>query len=152
MNEKFKIDLVELKPGFSYYELDRLRSVDPLNILRKNDDDELYQIYIKTYEPFVEKNKLNLIDFYLWVTDNYCVYLDDLIDKMSRFYNKNNPFNEDYYMLNPMIFLYNKELIDEIPIIKRYKIDKNCDIAILPKNEYRVEPTNNARIARSFNE
>ena len=157
-NDKIKINISELKPQFSYYELDRLRTVDPLlKVLDKNDHDEIYQIYIKTYKPFVDKSKLNLVDFYLWMIENHCESLDMFIDKFSRFYNQNNPFDNDFYILDASTYLYNNGMIDEIPFVADQSVDQSADklstdekTKDMPKNEYRLQISRGVRSIRGM--
>jgi hypothetical protein len=134
------IDPVELKPKFSYYELDRLKKLDPLKVLSKNDRDDIYQIYTKTFKIYESKDKHNLLDFYTWLVEHYCVYLDTLVAKMDRVYTKDNPFSQDYYILDSVSYLYNNKFIDSYPVFMDsktrvpYSEDKK-----LPKNRYRID-------------
>lgn len=156
------INTMDLRPIFSYYELDRLRNLDPKSILLRETDeiykDEVYQIYKIAYKLDRSKNKGSVADFYVWMVENYCVYVKKLTKKMNRFFNHNNPFDKDYYVLDAISFLYNKNLIDHMPIISdidsevgpgkdRYIRQIRTDIfedtlrninTKLPKNKYRL--------------
>jgi hypothetical protein len=135
-----KIDTIELKPKFSYYELDRLRTINPLKILKVDDRDELYQIYVKIYKNFVNEEKHNIADFYIWLVENMCISLDLLVSKMDRIYKGNNPFEEDYYIFDPIGYLYNRNMITDYNIdenIKKSKLKITNECA--PKNEYRLQ-------------
>lgn len=113
--KKLRFSDTEIKSAYSTYQLDRLYDTNPRKILKKRDRDEIYQIYTKSYKPFVDKNKDNLADFYIWLIDNHCIFVSTLVDKMERLYGaENNPFNMDYYVLKPITYLYNKNLIDDI--------------------------------------
>ena len=135
-----KFDSMVIKPIFSYYQLDRLKSIDPDKILSQYKD-ELYQIYKAAYKN--TKHKQNLADFYIWLVDNYCVFTKDLVHKFSNIYTpENNPFNElnNSYILDTGAYLYNNRFIDQLPIfdkkskiILKEKIDKR-----FPKNMYRT--------------
>lgn len=144
-NEKrFKLDSTELKTQFSYYELDRLKTIDPLDekykVLRHDDRDELYQIYTKTYKNFFDITKQNLADFYVWLVEYYCVNVNLLVQKISRVYNVNNPFENDYYILDAAIYLYNRDLISEYNLeIQRKEINEIARSDREPKNEYRLQ-------------
>src|SRR5690606_26150214 len=98
----------ELYPLFSYYELDFLKSVSPQKIVLK-EDGEIYQVYNKIY--LTTKNKDNIIDFYLWLKDYKCYLLDLYVSLIDRVLEQNNPFKKDYYMLDPISFLYNRNYI-----------------------------------------
>ncbi|QKF94079.1 hypothetical protein QKU48_gp0621 [Fadolivirus algeromassiliense] len=139
-NKDINIDSTELKPMFSYYELERLRTTIPTKVLSKEDRDELFQIYSKIYKPYIKDGSDNLADFYIWMVENQCVYIKLLTDKMQRLYNKNNPFTNDYYILDASRYLYNNELINELPVVKDSKtnLDKNV-IDRIQKNEYRLQ-------------
>ena len=145
-----EIDSIVLKSQFSYYELDRLKNADPYLILYKEDRDELFQIYSKTYKLLLDNKKHNIADFYVWIVDNQCINSKLLITKMGRFYNTNNPFdNRDKYILDPIVYLYNKNLIKEYSL-DTYSDEEGLESAPLdvyvPKNEYRIEQYRNKRI------
>ncbi|AYV81210.1 MAG: ADP-ribosyltransferase exoenzyme domain protein [Harvfovirus sp.] len=125
---------IELRPKFMYDQLDLLRDVDHLKILKKDDQDELYQIYDKVY-----KNARNIADYYLWIAENKCYLMDVLVAKMERFFHVDNPFENDWYVLDPVTFLYNRRYVQTFPAFVvdggplMLKDSKN----IMPKNEYR---------------
>jgi hypothetical protein len=102
-----------VNPGFDYFQLDKLRGVSPSVILRDKDQDELYQIYKKIYLDL--KFKDNLSDFYIWLTDVHCSYVNVLESKMGRLFKFDNPFNFDYYRLNIASILYNNRTVDVFP-------------------------------------
>lgn len=134
------IDTTVLKPLFSYYDLDRLKNTDPHKILNKDDRDEIYQIYVKIYKNIFGEEMNNLSDFYIWMVENNCIYVNTLVDKMNRLYTENNPFDNDFYKLDSSAYLYNKGMIAEIPFFKKSKenISKITEKSI-PKNEYRLD-------------
>ena len=138
-NESVTIDSTELKSQFSYYELERLKTIEPLKILTKEDRDELYQIYTKVYKLYFGDDKDNLADFYVWIVETNCVYLNLLVNKMYKIYSKNNPFDNDYYVLYPLRYLYNNNLISESPIFKKSKDAVEILNNRIPKNEYRLQ-------------
>ena len=135
--KRFKdIDTTVMRPKFGYYQLDRLNKSKPTKILEKTDKDELYQIYVKTYEPFVKKEKDNLKEFYIWIIENHCYLTQNLSQKMYRLYFHNNPFVQDYYILDPTAYLYNKNLIASY----RYSDGiSEFNESMLPKNTYRQD-------------
>lgn len=136
--KRFKsIDTTVMRPKVGYYQLDRLKSTKPEKILNKDDKDELYQIYMKTYIPFVSEDKNNLSDFYIWVIDNHCYLSQSLTQKMYRLYFHLNPFIQDYYVLDPTAYLYNKNLIASYRYTDGNSSELNEDS--LPKNTYRIE-------------
>lgn len=148
-NKNIRIDTTELKPFFSYYELDRLKTVSPNVILQKEDRDEIYQLYNKTYKLY-KKGNYNIADFYVWIIENYCAYLKIFINKMHRVYSANNPFKLDFYILDPNRYLYNKNLIYDYPNETNYVDDiYPANISIdnrIPKNEYRTAPFERQRV------
>ena len=127
----------DLNPKFNYENLDLLHKTKPIVILDKEDNDELYLIYIKTY--IVEHPNDSLADFYVWVIENYCYFTEVLVNKMFRLYadKYENPFLNAYYILETYSFLYNKELIFSIEenLYEDYNIIENIPDA--PKNDYR---------------
>lgn len=143
-NEKINIDLTEMRTAFNFYDLDRIRTVEPLDptykIIRYSDEDEIYQIYQKTYKPYVNKEEHNLASFYVWMIDHQCVNVASLVQKFDRIYKFNNPFDNDYYIFDPARYLYNKGLITEIPLVKTSKKETETIMSDrLPRNEYRLQ-------------
>lgn len=136
-NKKDNINTSELRPAFSYYELDRLKKHSPREILSKDDRDEIYQIYIKTYIPNFEDENDNLKDFYIWMVENHCILIKKLNDKIRKIYNLNFPFNKDYYILDPYAFLYNRNIIPDYTAVNE-KYSTPVQI-----NEYRLDNTKN---------
>lgn len=144
-NKDIIIDSTELKPKFSYYQLDRLKTLDPMLILNKSDPNEMYQIYTKTYKILVDETKQNLCDFYIWLIENHCVQLNFLVQNMYKIYETGNPFDNDYYVLDPGAYLNNRGLIDNYPL---YKKNKNIGIGIgleVNKNNYRLDMSKRIR-------
>ncbi len=122
-------------PAYKYSELDRLRDLDPNKILKFDDRDELFQIYNKSYKTFFDVDKHNLADFYLWLVENQCVYAEQLILKMNRIYNNDNPFENTYYVLDTEEYLLKKNIITEKNLTKnKPPIKKN-----IQKNRYRLD-------------
>ena len=140
-NKNIHIDSIEVRSQFSYYELDRLRTIEPTknNLLDRNDRDEIYQIYSKIYKAYIKENNDNIADFYVWMVENWCVYSNIFIKKLNRIFIKNNPFNNDYYVLDASRYLYNKELIDEPQTFKKSKTYREQAKDRVPKNEYRLQ-------------
>jgi hypothetical protein len=106
--EQSNIMHFELKPLFSYYDLDLLKKTPVETILKKDDNDECYQLYHKVFK--INENNLSIANFYIWLIDK-CYLLNDFILKVSRLLKKNNPFVNDVYLLDPTVFLYNRKLI-----------------------------------------
>ena len=109
---KSQINTIELKPCFSYNDIDLLKNIDTIKILNENDNDEIYQIYENTYTN--NKNKKDIISFILWMKDNKCYLLKKLLTKISRIL-KENPFNNDAYLLDGACYLYNRKIISTFP-------------------------------------
>jgi hypothetical protein len=98
---------VELYPGFSYYELDFLKTISPEKIISK-EDTEIYQVYHKIYSGI---NNNNIIDFYIWLKNYKCYLLDSYVLLVDKILGKNNPFTNDIYYLDPISYLYNRKYI-----------------------------------------
>lgn len=132
---------VELQPVFSYHDLDNLRTISPLKILKKEDRDEIFQIYTKTYLFEVSGKKDNVADFYVWMVENKCYLMDIFVDKIDKLYkdNKNNPFRQGMYKLDAMTYLYNRRYIETYN--RHIKLEFNHEFSnlSLPKNEYRIK-------------
>nr|QBK88664.1 MAG: ADP-ribosyltransferase exoenzyme domain protein [Mimivirus LCMiAC01] len=139
------IDSVILKPAFSYHQLDRLKKINPLQILSEYDrDDELYQIHKRTYKDIVPKEKDNIANFYVWLVEYHCRFVQTLVNKLDKIYSSElNPFLDinNYYILDIGSYLYNNNIIDHYPIFgKKSKIIGVSDIKKeMPKNVYRLK-------------
>jgi hypothetical protein len=128
---------IELRPLFSYYDLDILRKTSPVKILSKRDRDEIYQIYIRSY-IILGEDKNNLADFYTWMMENSCYLSDILVEKFGRMFGKDNPFKKDMYIIDPMAYLYNRGFVSVYNRNIQFNIDENRSGHNLPKNRYRI--------------
>lgn len=133
--DNMNITKMELTPNYKYNDLDTLRTSSPEKILRKDDNDELYQIYLRNYVPS-HKDKDNVADLYLWIIDHYCYLTSTLVMKIGRLYPTVNPFDTITYTLLPDMFLYNRELIRYVSddMISSYRLKR---IYNAPTDEYR---------------
>ena len=129
------INTTVIKPSFSYGELDRMDKTDPLVVLKKTDIDELYQIYVKIYK-INEKNNLNLKNFYLWIVENHCHLTRILVSKLSRLYKNDNPFERDYYILDPMAYLYEGKYISSYTPSENLSINRDI---LSHRTTYRID-------------
>jgi len=116
-----KLNNMEIDTAYSYEQLDIMKTTKPSKILKKDDPDEIYQIYDKTYKEFITPEKDNIADFYIWIIEKQCYLTELFIEKINRLYNTDNPFLLDYYILEPYLYLYNNELISSLP----YKLLNN---------------------------
>jgi hypothetical protein len=126
----------EISPIFSYYQLDKLCNTSVMNIIKKKDNDEIYQIYDKIFKIEFDDN---IADFYLYIINNYPILSNILVNKFNRIYSDNhNPFLHDKYLLNAYNFLYNNNNISYIPekTINFININNNKNKFI--KNTYRL--------------
>ena len=130
------VSTTELQPKFSYHQLSKLKTVSPEALLRKDDQDELYQIYDKIFKPTVTDEQNTVAAFYIWIIENKCYLVEVLISKMDRIFPIDNPFQFDYYILDPITYLYNKRHILAMP---KFVTSTSTDIKknILQKNKYR---------------
>lgn len=125
----FDLNNIELYPLFSYYDFDFLKTVNLDKILFKTDG-EIYQIYQKIYSTSTNNN--NIIDFYIWLLKNSkCYLLDEFVNYIDRVLQE-NPFKKDYYILDPITFLYNRKYIKLYS--SRFKMLKNIKREIIKKN------------------
>lgn len=105
---------MELRPKFSYHDLDYLKKTSPVQILSKTDRDEVFQIYDKYYSHTDRPN--TIADFYLWlIEENKCYLLDMFVNKIDKILGKNNPFKNDMYILDSATYLYNRKYIQTYP-------------------------------------
>lgn len=129
---------VELQPKFSYHDLDLLKTVSPSKILRKEDRDEIYQIYVKNYVLDTSPDKNNLADFYIWMIEHKCYLMDIFIKKMDLLYRDDNPFKKGMYSLDAMAYLYNRRYVNTYSRYIKMIIDEEHQLLTLPKNDYRI--------------
>lgn len=117
---------IELKPYFSYFDLNILKKTLVEKILLKDDRDEIYQLYDKYYKN-TQLNK-NITDFYLWLIEqDKCYLLNVYIDKINRIAGIINPLKSSniFYILDANTYLYNRKYI--------HVFDTQIDISIVPK-------------------
>lgn len=129
------LNIIELKPLFSYYDLDLLKELDIDKIFSRVDD-ELYQLYIKFYKINFPDKKVS--DYLIWIIENKCYLTETFIKKLEKIYKNNNPFRQDMYILNAMNYLYNKNIT---------KIYGDSNFLIKERRQYYV-PSNEYRIIR----
>lgn len=140
---------IEMKPKFSYDDLEKLKISNPEIVLKREDRDIIYQLYIKYYKENVKAEKDNLAELYMWIIENYCYLIDIFIGKLDKLYLTDNPFTQnDYYILDPSAYLYNRKLIKVYPeyIMNRtFMSPIKRDIINVPKNEHRIQNTGTQR-------
>jgi len=132
------INILELRSVFNYYDLDLLSEINVLKVLNKSDD-ELYQLYVKTFS--IENPKGKMSDFFVWIVDNKCYLIESLVSKLERLYKENNPFKKDIYTLNAIMYLYNKGFINVYG-------GSTSDIDFTDRKTYYI-PTNEYRIGNT---
>jgi hypothetical protein len=120
---------IELYPKFSYSDLDLLKFTTVDKIISSDDKDEIYQLYKKTYTQIKHKN--NIADFYLWLKDNNCYLLEKYVAKIDRLLGKKNPFRNDMYILDPLTYLYNRNLISYFPTYSSIAKEIKRDILVI---------------------
>lgn len=106
---------------YSRFIYDRLSNIDPLDILKKGDNDELWRIYRKFYLQN-EKNKKNIKDFILWLHKNRYYLLEIFLKKIYRLYGNMEIFDNYYYVFSDCELMDNncsKEKIKQQNIDKR---------------------------------
>ncbi len=133
------ISTTELKPKFSYFDLDNLKNIKPDSVLTKDDRDEIYQVFEKVFKQTHKKS--SLADFIIWIIENKCYLIDHLIPKLTRVYGEINPFENDLYILDPITYLYNRRLIMTYTAIIQDDIFEPRQVYIVQKNEYRTSST-----------
>ena len=99
------INEMELSSGFSYYDLDYLKTINTSTFFTK-EDGEIFQIYDKSYK--LENKNSKLSDYLIWIIENKCYLVDKFIKKLGKLYDKINPFKRDMYILSHLTYLYNK--------------------------------------------
>jgi len=121
---------IELRTGFQYDDIDMLKSIEVKKIISEEDDDEVMQLYENEY-----KENDNVIDFILWIIKKYCYLYEIVIAKIDRVMKK-NPFLKDYYILDPSIYLYNRDIIISYPayVVNDILVERNIIRKLKIKN------------------
>ena len=99
------VNEIELTSGFSFYDLDYLKTTNSSTFFNR-EDDELYQIYEKSYKLQIKNSKLS--DYFIWIIENKCYLTDKFIKKLGKLYDKINPFKRDMYIFSYQTYLYNR--------------------------------------------
>lgn len=126
---------VELYPKFSYYDLDMLKKVSPKTILAKEDRDEVYQLYDKSFKQ--SKKQDTIYEYYIWLKENKCYVLDIFLEKLDRISGYSNPFKNDIYILDAYTYLYNRKYI------RTYPKNSNINVNTLKRNILSTNKNNN---------
>ncbi len=121
------INEIELSSGFSFYDLDYLKTTNTSTFFTK-EDDELYQIYEKSYK--LENKKSMLSDYFIWIIENKCYLVDKFIKKLGKLYDKINPFKRDMYILSHQTYLYNRGKISAFYSYYNFEITDRENILI----------------------
>jgi hypothetical protein len=136
-----EFDTTEIKPKFNYFLLDKLETINPMDILEKHDSDEIRTIYKNIYKLNIKDQKFNNLKyFYIWLLEKYCHLIPILTKKMFRIFKQDNPFENDYYILDPNIYLYNRG------IIQSYNFEQKPIIPNVIKNNYRLNTHSRIKI------
>jgi hypothetical protein len=122
-----KLNEIELTSGFSFYDLDYLKTIDTSTFFSK-EDDELYQIYEKSYKFQVKSSKLS--DYFIWIIENKCYLIDKFIKKLGKLYDKINPFKRDMYIFSYQTYLYNRNKISAFYSYYNFDINERENILI----------------------
>jgi len=130
------INSIDLYSLFSYYDLDILYDISPDRIFDRSDD-EIYQIYDKTYK--INNPKSNIAEYFIWIIENKCYLIEFFIKKLEKLYKKNNPFKQDIYILNPNNYFYNKNKVKTYNISDNLTYLKERKQYLIPSNEYRLD-------------
>ena len=134
------INEMELSSGFSYYDLDYLKTTNTSTFFTK-EDGELYQIFAKSYKLEYNKdnkdnkdNKKNseskLSDYLIWIIENKCYLVDKFIKKLGKLYDKINPFKRDMYILSHLTYLYNKGKVNAFYSYYNFEISDRENILV----------------------
>lgn len=105
-----------LIPEFDYYQLDYLGDINPSKYININDKGELYSILI-------ESNVRTMKDFYIYLVEYQPKHLNKLNEIIDKIYlDRDNPFNNINYRLEPWRFLYNNSIINYTPSEKEFLV------------------------------
>lgn len=112
--KKKLFDFIEIIPHFDYYQLDYLSEIKVNDIIKSSDKNELYRI---AQSSGVE----NMFDFFIYIVENYPKFIKTIEGKMESIYEPEiNPFFNVEYSLDAWTYLYNRDLIKNIPLDKEF--------------------------------
>lgn len=120
-NKKFNFTNNKFKPlpAFNYNILDNLKKTS-INILKKY----IYTIddYFKDLlNNYIEKhNNSNLAEFFIWIIDNHCHNIKNLII----LYEYSKLFKSDYYIFYPAEYMVEEKIINKWPYKNIYSKDE----------------------------
>lgn len=116
--QKKMYEFREVVPHFDYFQLDRLKDFKVKEVITSTDKNELYRLAQTS-------NIDNLYDFYLYLVENFPKTIRDFELKMSDIFEPvNNPFLNVTYGLDAWLYLYNRDLISQIPSEKNFLAKK----------------------------
>lgn len=136
----------DIRPKFYSYQIDKLKDMNPEKILNKEDQDEIYQLYEAYYLP--TKGTQTIGQLFIWIAENYCHLMEIFIFKFDRIFptKEHNPFTNDYYILDPYMYLYNNNIIKVMPkSVARLNIDIVHDVLTYDNNLINIGQTNKNR-------
>ena len=136
--------MYEIKPMFSYDELELLGSKTYRAIIKRmgqRNVDEIYRVFKDGFVPLVQsgKKKDSFGDFYVWIADNHCHLIEKLEANVAAV--TASPLDSLYYEFDGMGYLYNRGLISLIPYDRKTAEPLPGINIKLVKNEYRLEST-----------
>ena len=104
-----------INENFEYIYLSLLKNIKLEEILYVHDKDKLHYIYKNFY-----KLDNNIKDFYIFIVENYSYLINELENKIKKFYKNLNKQYEFTYTLQIYPYLINKKIIQNIPINNKY--------------------------------
>jgi hypothetical protein len=102
----------DLKPAYNVLHFDNLKTIDPKTLFKDDDRGLFYQLFSLTYKILPESEQ-SIAKFYLWIIKHHCIQIRELLTRINNLYNSGaNPFLNDYYIIDPYSYLYNKNIIN----------------------------------------
>ena len=104
--------------NFDYGQLDYLFGLPINDVIQPTDHNELYRISQIS-------NTTNMGDFYIYVVENFPKFIKTIEEKMDLIFGPDkNPFNNISYSLDAWWYLYNNQLLKQIPSEKDFTIKR----------------------------
>jgi hypothetical protein len=107
-----KVEEVDNK--FKYKSFDGLGDLDVNTIINKQDHDNVHKIYRKEFIPISKPKTHNIKSFYVFMMENYFYDIKLLEDKIVNRSKLGDVFKDNYYILNPSLYLYNRKLVNKL--------------------------------------
>ena len=94
-------------PKFKIYQFREMKNMKINDVIKKDDSNRFFELSQNS-------KSVNLLDFYLYILNNYFFYINELETLLIKKFKYNSPFINNYYKFDSFSYLRNENLIDSI--------------------------------------